>query len=288
MNTLSESDPELRIISNRPSTIMGLARRLDNTLQDEWLKEADRIKRHKGNVSLDEFNKWINVVFKIERIKKEFLNLEPVHRSNKESSFKNPQRNQQNQRANNFRNNYQERSWENSRPPAHQYNQNRPTAPFQQKMSDGRAVNNVRFADDNHSHQRSNNQRYHNPQQTHDDSATHVAEIHHDNNWQPEQNETAHVVRQVSVGSETRPKYISRKEKKEKLAELGKTRRFGRSARNQYRETQCWACCGQTWRICKENCQCECHLSDHLLRTEVDRELGIEVENLYPYVNPIT
>ena len=126
----------------------------------------------------------------------------------------------------------------------------------------------------------------HNPQQTHDDSATHVAEIHHDNNWQPEPNETAHVVRQVSVGSETRPKYISRKEKKEKLAELGKTRRFGRSARNQYRETQCWTCCGQTWRICKENCQCECHLSDHLLRTEVDRELGIEVDSLYPHNGP--
>ena len=39
MNILSESDYELKIIASRPSTMTGLVRRLDDTLQDLWLYE---------------------------------------------------------------------------------------------------------------------------------------------------------------------------------------------------------------------------------------------------------
>ena len=161
-----------------------------------------KIKQNNERVTLSEFSGWICEIVETEQDKAKLYNSRADSKTDKGSPTSNNQRNQQNQRANNVRNNnYQGRSWENSRPPAHQYNQNRPTAPFQQKMSDGRAVNNVRFADDNHTHQRPNNQRYHNPQKTLDHSAIHVAEIHHDNNWQPEQNETTQAINHVSVGS---------------------------------------------------------------------------------------
>ena len=45
MNILSESDPELKTLVSRPSTMTGLVRRLDETLQDLWLYEEKIIKK---------------------------------------------------------------------------------------------------------------------------------------------------------------------------------------------------------------------------------------------------
>ena len=93
MNQLSQADPELRIISSRPSTIVGLVRRLDKILQNEWLDEEKRLKRNKEQVSLTEFHEWMSGVFQKEQDKNNFYNVSPDSKITKGCPLKNPRAN---------------------------------------------------------------------------------------------------------------------------------------------------------------------------------------------------
>ena len=125
------------------------------------------------------------------------------------------------------------------------------------------------------------------------DSVIHVAEVHHDNNWHPEQNETAQEIRHGSVGSETQPyqpRTLKRQSENRKL-ELSEEKQ--KDLRCPYYKKEppmcCWhenkiarrnlsiaikqnpglvsrcaTCYSENWssnpqRICQDNCQHQCH-----------------------------
>ena len=65
--SFSCDNSELSLIYDQDSTLNGLCRRLDETLQRTWLRKIDELEYSQGKVSLRDFNKWICASFEEEQ-----------------------------------------------------------------------------------------------------------------------------------------------------------------------------------------------------------------------------
>lgn len=98
MDTLSKSNVSLSAVSDLPSTMVGLVRRLDKTLMNEWLDEENRVKLSMEHASLSDFTIWIGKVFKKEQDKNALYNTGSDSKTDKGGPIKNPRDNTQNTR----------------------------------------------------------------------------------------------------------------------------------------------------------------------------------------------
>ena len=79
--------------------MVGLVRRLDKTLINEWLDEENRVKLSKEHASLSDFTIWIGKVFKKEQDKNALYNTGSDSKTDKGGPIKNPRDNTQNTRS---------------------------------------------------------------------------------------------------------------------------------------------------------------------------------------------